>query len=109
MNRLYIEVRMGYTWEPYIGVVYGSKNGLYMGAVYRSRIWKQEWATCESNNGLYIGAIHGSKNGPYMRVIIGYIWELYMGAVYGSKNGPHVRVIMGYIWELYIEVRMGHM
>jgi len=25
-----MEARMGYTWEPYMGAVYGSKNGLYV-------------------------------------------------------------------------------
>jgi len=97
----YMEARMGHTWEP------------YMGAVYGSRIWKQEWAICESNNGPYMGAIHGSKNGPHVRAIMGHTWKQewaicesnngpYMGAIHGSKNGPHVRAIMGHTWELYM-------
>jgi len=39
--------------------IHGSKNGPYMGAVHGSRIWKQEWATYESNNGLYMEASMG--------------------------------------------------
>jgi len=57
-----------------MGAIHGSKNGPYM-RVIMGYIWKQEWAICESNNGLYMGAIHGSKNGLYMRAIMGYIWK----------------------------------
>jgi len=90
-----MEVRMGYTWEPYTGAIYGSHT------------WKQEWAICESNNR------------PYMEARMGHTRELYTGAIHGSKNGPHVRVIMGHTWkqewavhgsrtrEPYMEARMG--
>jgi len=54
-----------------------------MGAIHGSYTWKQEWATCESNNAPYMGAIHGSKNGPYVRAIMGHTWKPYMEARMG--------------------------
>jgi len=82
-----------------MGVIHGSKNGLYVRVII-GYTWKQEWAIhgsriwepyMEARMGytreLYTGAIHGSKNGLYVRAIMGYIWKPYIGAIYGSKNG----------------------
>jgi len=34
-----MEARMGYTWEPYMGAVYGSKNGPHVRVII-GYIWK---------------------------------------------------------------------
>jgi len=58
-----------------MGAIHGSKNGLYVRAVYGSRIREL-----------------------YIEVRMGYIWEPYIGAVHGSYIWElYMEVRIGYI------------
>jgi len=49
--------RVGHTWKQEREqdlAIYGSKNGLYMGA-RMGHMWEQEWAIYESENRSYVG------------------------------------------------------